>query len=488
MQKILKGSDIKNLDASHVSTSNQSSWDLMESASTAFVNWFLARNYSKEQPIHIACGAGNNGGDGLAVARLLVNRGFEISVIQCFSSIDSLSADAKANWDKLPEAVSVYNWNEEFPPADLLIDAFLGVGLKGELRPEASLIVEKLNQTYAYIISIDIPSGLPSDEVTAWDAVKAAVTVTFEFPKLALLLPEHAEFVGELVVLPIGLAKKEYERFDSDRYFLQAKDILPLHKSFGKFSHKGVLGKVLMVGGSPGKMGALILSTRAALRTGSGLVSSHMDESEHLVVQAAVPEAMASWGVIADPTYYHAIGIGPGWGQDNRHRTMKQLLEDFQRPVVLDADALNLLARHREFLEFVPPNSILTPHIGEFTRLTGPSEDHIERLAKAKEFAMTHQVILVLKGAHTCISLPDGRQVFNSSGTRYMATGGSGDVLTGMITSFLGQGYSSENAALCGVYHHGLAGEIASRSKGRSLIAGDIVEAIPATYLEMGIH
>lgn len=488
MQKILSGSQVKELDALHLKLSGQESHEMMENACVSFVNWFLSQDFSKERNIQIAVGGGNNGGDGLAIARLLTTNLYNVSILQCFESLDSLSEDALWNFRMLPNSIQVIGFeNWVFSPDDILIDSFLGVGLKGALRTNAIRIINKLNEFQGTVISVDIPSGLPSDDILTEVAVRANFTVSFEFPKLSLLLPEHAEFVGELAVIKIGVLQNAYGDFNSGLFYLEEPDILPLHKVFNRFSYKGDMGKVLLVGGSPGKMGALILCAKSALRTGSGLVTCHMEDSERFIIQTAVPEAMASWGLIPNPEYYDAVGIGPGWGTENRERLFRQFLQDFKKPIVIDADGLNLLARNRDLMSLLPKNSILTPHIGEFTRLVGTAKNHLERLQKAIAFAVENELILVLKGANTVVSFSDGRQVVNSSGTKYMATGGSGDVLTGMITSYLGMGYTPENAVLCGVYHHGLAGEIASRTKRRSMVASDIVESIPATYLHLNI-
>ncbi len=488
MQKILSGVQVKELDSQHLKLSGQSSHELMETASKAFVKWFLDQGFSSDLPIQIACGAGNNGGDGLAIGRLLSALSYEVIIFKCFDSKDSLSEDALLNFNKLPESIQIVDFeNLRFVEKGILIDAFLGVGLKGELRPDAIKIIQKLNDYQGTVISIDVPSGLPSDIVLKGEAVKADFTVSFAFPKLSLILPEHAEYVGELVVLKIGLVEEAFMDLDSTFYYLETLDVPPLHTVFNRFSYKGDMGKVLLVGGSPGKMGALILCAKSALRTGSGLVTCHMEDSERVIVQTAVPEAMASWGLIPNPEFYDAVGIGPGWGTENRARLFRQFLQDFKKPIVIDADGLNLLSRNPDLLPLVPKNSILTPHIGEFTRLVGSAENHLERLKMAKGFAVENELILVLKGANTVISLPEGRQVINSSGNKYMATGGSGDVLTGMLTSYLGMGYFPENAALCGVFHHGLAGEIASKSKRRSMIASDIIAAIPETYIQLNI-
>ncbi|MDR7130356.1 NAD(P)H-hydrate epimerase [Algoriphagus sp. 4150] len=488
MQKILSGAQIKELDSQHVKLAGQSSHELMEAAALAFVKWFLNQGFSTDSVIQIAVGKGNNGGDGLAIARLLYGHSFSVSILKCFESVDEMSSDAALNFKGLPESIRIIEFEDwDFSQKGVLIDAFLGVGLHGPLRPDAVKIIQKLNEYRGTVISVDVPSGLPADDITKEPAVKADFTISFEFPKLSLLLPEHAESVGELVVLKIGVLDQAYDKLDTSLFFLEAQDIAPLHRVFSRFSYKGDMGKVLLIGGSPGKMGALILCARSALRTGSGLVTCHMEDSERFIIQTAVPEAMASWGLIPNPEFYDAVGIGPGWGTENRVSLFRQFLQDFKKPIVVDADGLNLLARNPDLVSLLPKKTILTPHIGEFTRLVGAAENHLERLEMAKRFAIEHEVILVLKGANTVVSLPDGRQVVNSSGNKYMATGGSGDVLTGMITAYLGMGYSSENATLCGVYHHGLAGEIASGSKRRSMIAGDIIEAISETYIQLNI-
>jgi len=488
MIKILPGNQVKFLDELHLKQSGQTSHELMEEAAKGFVKWFVEQEFDKNIPVFIFAGAGNNGGDGLAIARLLNANLRNIKVVKCFESVIQLSEDAKLNWDLLPPNFEVIGW-EEFPIncKGILIDAFLGVGLKGNLRQKAKEIISTINQFQGIKISVDLPSGLYSETINKEDVVRAEFTISFAFPKLALILPEHAEFVGELVVVDIGLREETYESFDSNFYFVQKQDIPSRHKKFYRFSHKGDFGKILLVGGSPGKMGALTLASKSALRTGSGLVTCHLDESERFILQTGVPEAMATWGELVNLENYNAIGVGPGWGKVNRKHLLEQILTEFKKPLVIDADGLNLLAQNLELISKLPANSILTPHLGEFSRLVGFADNHLDRLVLARDFAKSHQIILVLKGANTTISLPDGRQLFNSTGTNYMATGGAGDVLTGMITAYLGMGYLPENAVICGVFHHGLAGEYAGKKKRRSLIASDIIEEIPETYIHLGI-
>jgi hydroxyethylthiazole kinase-like uncharacterized protein yjeF len=488
MLKIIRGNQVSELDKSHLRKSGQSSHELMEVAALGFVDWYISREEFKLDPVIIFVGAGNNGGDGLAIARNLVHHEYSVIVVTCFSDEKSLSPDALNNWHLLPKAVEKIAFdNFECPHYGVLIDCYLGVGLKGDLRESAIPIIQKINSFEGKVISVDIPSGLHSDEINQGLCVQADYTVSFAFPKLSLLLPENAKTIGELFLVDIGIGEETFEEFESEFYFIQQRDIPALHKEFHRFAYKGDYGKVLIAGGSPGKMGALILCAKSALRAGSGLVTCHLEDTERFIIQTAVPEAMATWGLIANLDFYDALGIGPGWGQDGKKYLLKQILDEFQKPVVIDADGLNILAKDKEMISLIPKNSILTPHIGEFNRLVGPAKDHLERLQLAKEFAVSNQLILVLKGANTVVSLPSGKQIFNSSGTKYMATGGSGDVLTGIITSYLGQGYTPENAAICGVYHHGFAGEIAGKRKRKGLIASDIIEAFPDSYIQLDI-
>jgi hydroxyethylthiazole kinase-like uncharacterized protein yjeF len=405
-----------------------------------------------------------------------------------FDSNQKLSPDVSRNKELLPLSIPCVIWDQfNFDSVDVLIDCFLGVGLKGALRDEAVAKISWINQFKGKIISVDLPSGIPAEEDEFVAAVYSDVTVSFQFPKLSLFAPEYAKFSGALVVLPIGITVADSEQLLTNRFYLQAQDIKALHRTYNRFSFKGDFGKILLVGGSYGKMGAVQLSCKSALRTGAGLVTCLIDELGIPILQTSIPEVMCVPSNKVDLSGFDTIGIGPGWGVSQRKDLFTYLLENFKKPIVIDADGINLLAENPELIRLIPKNSILTPHIGEFNRLVGPSIEYFDRIEKAKIFAIENELLIVLKGPNTLIALPDGRQIFNSSGTQYMGTGGSGDVLTGMITGYLGMGYSPENAALCGVFHHGLAGEMAGRSKRRGLIASDIIEAIPQTYLELDI-
>jgi hydroxyethylthiazole kinase-like uncharacterized protein yjeF len=486
--KILPGNQVKALDDHYLLRERISSWELMERAASTFVQWWISRQFSQEVPILVFCGAGNNGGDGFAIARLLHNLGWSVRVVNCFSSQSSLSPDASKNLSLLPNEISILEWKDALPDSKvILIDAVLGVGWTGPLRNEIELVIDKINSLDAIVISVDLPTGLPSETILEGKCVKSEFTVSFAFPKLSLLLPEHAQITGELVVLDIGFDDESYSPFPSHFFYLRKQDIKSFHKVFTRFAHKGDFGKVLIIGGSPGKMGAVVLSSKSALRTGSGLVSVSVAKEERAILQTAVPEVMCRLGELPHFAEFDAIGVGPGLGLDEKSNVLTELFEKYSGPMVLDADAINLLALNPDLISRIPKDCILTPHLGEFDRLFGKSAHQLERMEKARDFCLKWQVNLLIKGANSLICLADGRQIFNSSGTKYMATAGSGDVLTGMITSFLGQGYTPEQAMICGVFHHGLAGESAGIKKRRGTIASDIIEMIPDTFVQLDI-
>ena len=487
MQKILSALEIANLDQIHLKRKGFSNHAFMELVAQRFVDWFQIQGYSFQVKVLVCVGAGNNGGDGLAIARILFTLGYPIEVATCFSSGATLSPDCQQNLSLLPSQIHCRTLENTILPNDgILIDAYLGIGCSGPLREEAEQRIQTMNSFEGTIIALDLPSGLPADSILSGGAMKADLTVTLGLPKLSLLLPEHAEYTGELVVLDIGFDEEEFNDFSGQTYFLEEKDVLPLHRKFHRFAHKGDFGKILLVAGSKGKMGAAILASKAAFRTGSGLVTCLIPEEERAALAAAVPEAMCVFGEQQEFSAYDAIGIGPGLGLD-QGEAMKKILSATRKPVVMDADALNCLAKDPSIWTLIPKGSILTPHLKEFDRLFGASQNHLERMAKVKACCLSYGLNLVLKGANSLSSLSDGRQVFNSTGSKYMATAGMGDALTGILTSYLGQGYSPENAVLCGVFHHGLAGELAGEKYLRGMMSHDLIEAIPETYRLIGL-
>lgn len=487
MQKILSATEIALLDQFHLKRKGFSSHAFMELVAQRFVDWFQSQAYSSKDRILVCVGAGNNGGDGLAIARILFSLGYPVEVATCFSPEVKLAPDCSQNLSLLPPQIQCYTLDaSSLPKEGILIDAYLGLGCAGPLREAAKERIKAINSFGGTIISLDLPSGMPADSLVSELAVKADLTVTLGFPKLSLLLPEHAEFTGKLIVLDIGFEKNELEEFSTSTFFLEEQDLLPLHRRFHRFAHKGDFGKILLVAGSKGKIGAAILASKAAFRTGTGLVTCLIPEQERYALAAAVPEAMCVFGEEQEFSTYDAIGIGPGFGLD-QVEMLKKTLSLARKPVVLDADALNCLAKDPSIWELIPNGSILTPHLKEFDRLFGPSQNQLERMAKAKACCLTYRVNLVLKGANSLCCLADGRQVFNSSGSKYMATAGMGDALTGILTSYLGQGYSPENAVLCGVFHHGMAGELSGEKYLRGTMAQDLIEAIPETYRRIGL-
>lgn len=490
MLSIIPGNKVSVLDKAFIQKEGISSLDLMENAALSFCDWFHGQFPYINQNIFVFCGPGNNGGDGLAIARLLSVDSGKIRVIY-FEDENRCSKDYQANFKRIPSNVEIINIKDfhfEIDGSSIVIDCIFGVGINRPVTGIYKDAIVRLNGIEAYKVSVDIPSGVPSDNVLEGDAFQADYTITFQFPKLSLLFPEHAEFTGQTVIADIGIPSEFLKLFSDQSFFLEKDDIHSLHRKFHGFSHKGDFGKVLLIGGSSGKVGAVLLASKAALRTGSGLVHALVPDEDRLVLQVSVPEVMVyKLEDFNSLEGFDAIGIGPGWGLDVDIVFLERLLKKVSKPVVIDADGLNALARNPGLLNYIPNNSILTPHLKEFERLVGSCENQKDRLEKARDFSIQYNVFLVLKGAYTCVSCPDGNQYFNSTGNKYMATAGSGDVLTGMITSFLGQGYHSLNAALCGVYHHGLAGEIASRKLRRGLIASDIIRKIPGTFSLLGI-
>lgn len=488
MQKVLSGDQVKSLDEKYVSGEGISSYQLMERAAHSFCDWY-AENFLKEKTVSVFCGTGNNGGDGLAIARILSLKGYTVKV-GLIGNADSGSVDFRQNLKVMPESVIVASW-DQVEEADVIIDAVFGVGINRPLAGEYLALIQKLNEEVAVKISVDMPSGLPSDAPASGEVFRADYTVSFQFPKIALLVPDNAIYTGILIVRSIGIDQKYFASFDSMRFFYSGEKLADYHKQFHAFSHKGDFGRVMLAGGSYGKMGSIGLATRAALRTGSGLVFCHIPACGVEIIQASIPEAMVMAGgeeneVAAqlDISGIDALGIGPGLGKgEHATKLVYQVLSEYQGPMVIDADAINILGEHPDWLNFLHAGVILTPHIKEFERITGIAcKNHFERMNLARDFAKKHGCVLVLKGAFTLISFPDGKQVFNNSGSVYMATGGSGDVLTGMLTSFLGQGYSMESAAICGVFHHGHAGQLAGEVMRRGTIASDIINKIPESF------
>lgn len=493
MLKVFTAQQIKALDAFSIQHEPIASIDLMERACQAFVEW-LAERIDTSKKIGIVCGTGNNGGDGLGIARILHDWGYLVKIWIIHGSVKE-KEDFKTNLSRLPEKLEVMDFPTS-PPADIflsyevLIDAIFGSGLSRSAEGIYAKAIEAVNAAPALRIAVDIPSGLFADKHSSGFVVSATYTVTFQLPKLAFMMPENNSFVGEWHVVDIGLDKSFIQNTDTLFYCLDKKSIKKILKTRLVFSHKGDYGKALMIAGSYGKMGACVLASRAALRAGLGLLTVHIPKSGYSILQATVPEAMVSVyhedeiftdSVSLDP--FDIIGVGPGIGQAKETTAALKTLLTSGKPLILDADALNILSANLEMLAVIPEGSILTPHPKEFERLTGKWKDDFERLEKQIKLAMELKSVIILKGARTSIASPTGAVYFNSTGNAGMATGGSGDVLTGILTGIMAQKYSPLETAILGVFLHGMSGDLAVREKGmNSLIASDLIDFLPEAF------
>jgi hydroxyethylthiazole kinase-like uncharacterized protein yjeF len=495
--KILSTKQIKALDAHTIQQEGIASIHLMERAARAFVDWISLR-LEPSKKICIVCGTGNNGGDGLAVARMLYEWSYPVKVWIVQGGIAE-TQDFKINLKHLPEQIERTEIKSvtdavSFPGCDVLIDALFGSGLSRPVEGVYATVIDHINESPALRVAVDIPSGLMADSKSSGPVVKAHYTLSFQLPKLAFFLPESHPFTGKWVLIDIGLNKKFIKEASSPYRYTLLKDARKILRTRDTYDHKGTFGHALLITGSFGKIGAAVLASKAALRAGLGLLTVHIPQCGYQILQTAVPEAMAEadgddniFSEIKQLAPYTTIGLGPGLGQDERTvKAVTKTLETFHKPMVIDADALNILAANRDLQALIAPGSILTPHPKEFERLAGKWNDDFERLEKQKELAASLKSIVVLKGAHTSIATEKGEVFFNSSGNPGMATGGTGDVLTGVITGLLAQGYPSKEAAILGVFLHGLAGDIAIQDCGTdSLIASDLIDYLPNAFLKV---
>ncbi|MBX2898038.1 MAG: NAD(P)H-hydrate dehydratase [Cyclobacteriaceae bacterium] len=492
MINLFSSEQTKAWDAHTIRESGITSYELMQQASRAFTQWFVER-FDASNKVLIVCGTGNNGGDGLCIGRLLHEWNYPVQIALVRGPAPT--PDFEKSLAELPSqlnSIELTAANQIHVEKKLIIiDAIFGSGLSRPLGGLHAQVVHALNQAQAVRIAVDIPSGLQMDAHSEGEIFHAHYTVTFQAPKLAFLLPENYQHVGEWHVVDIGLSKSFAKATHAPYCYLQHKTVAQLLKPRARFSHKGNYGHALLVAGSFGKMGAAVLAARAVLRAGCGLLTVHVPGHGNTILQTTVPEAMTTQDQSPDffsdrevEDFFTAVGIGPGLGQAAETRTgFKRILARCSKPLVLDADALNLLALQPDLRAHIPPESILTPHPGEFRRLAGEWKNDFDKVEKLRTLASEWKVVIILKGAHSAIAVPDGPVIFNSTGNPGMATGGSGDVLTGVLLGLLAQGYTAKNAAIIGTYVHGLAGDLAAREKGEvSLIAGDLIENLPAAF------
>jgi hydroxyethylthiazole kinase-like uncharacterized protein yjeF len=493
--KLFSAQQIRDWDQYTIKKHYQSSAELMEVAAQVVVEWLITHMATSR--FTIVCGTGNNGGDGLCIARLLAEEDGNVDVVVAGDS-EKGSSDFKLNLQRLIETNVLVNFikdsSEEFrPDADTtIIDCLLGTGVNRPVEGQLAALIDQINNQQRPCISVDIPSGLNPDDICpqSGSIMHADHTLTFQIPKRALLVPENYALTGSFTVLDIGLDEQFVENTSCDHFFYEE---LLAHRDFkprSKFGYKNQFGHVRILAGSKGKVGAAMLSARAALRAGAGLVTASIPAHGLIMLQTTLPEVMCEVDEHSDnlsnvefDAMYAATAIGPGIGQAPETALMlRKFLKMATHPLVLDADALNIIAA-KNLLRDIPKGSILTPHVGEFDRLFGKHEDTDSRIRTMQIISQEHEVVVLLKGAHTIVAAPTGELFFNSTGNVGMATAGSGDVLTGVIVSLLGQGYSSIEAARFGVYLHGLAGDIAAEQFGyTSMTAGDIITMLPATY------
>jgi len=499
MKKIFSAAQLREIDAATIEKEGIASIDLMERAATAVTDAIAAR-WNTQRHVLVLAGPGNNGGDALAVARLLSQRGYEVDAF-LFNPGNKLSADCATNRDRLAEGskvrfteIKAHFETPRITPDTIIIDGLFGTGSNKPLAGGFAALAKFVNATQATVVAIDMPSGLLCEDNSAnlRDCiVRADLTLTFQQPKLAQLLADNSEFVGELEVLDIGLSKERMAQLTTPYVLTESADVARMLKKRNPFGHKGTFGHALLIAGRRGMAGAAILAARGCLRSGAGKLTVHTPLHNADILQISVPEAVLSLDentdefsapVGIDP--YAAVGIGPGLGitEVSGSAFIKQI-ELTRQPLVVDADGLNILAAHKSWLNFLPANSILTPHKAEFERLSMCDENDFAALKAAREMASRRKLVVVLKARHTAVCLPNGGVAFNPTGNSGMATAGSGDVLCGLLTGLLAQGYKAEEAAILGVYLHGLAGDLAvERKSEESLIASDIVEALPEAF------
>ena len=498
--KIFTTAQIRELDKYTIEHEPIASLDLMERAARVLTQ-VVVQEWTVATPIVIFAGPGNNGGDALAMARMLSEQNYQVSVY-LFNISGHLSADCAANKQRLLDTKLAKNFVEvstEFDPPvldsnTLVIDGLFGSGLNKPLAGGFASLVKYINASPSKVVSIDVPSGLMTED-NAYNVraniIRANMTLTLQHPKLSFLFPENQQFVGQLRVLDIKLSKEGIEKIEASFTMIEESDVRERLLIRSPFAHKGQMGTALMIAGCYGMAGAAVLATKACLRAGVGKVVVNSPRRNIPILQTAIPEAVVRSGseetIFAetiDTDDYQAMGIGPGLGQSEQ--TAIALIAQLRRtqcPIVADADAINILANHRAWLQQLPKEIILTPHPKELDRLEGHSADTYERITKACNLAERLKGYVILKGHHTAICCPDGHVMFNTTGNAGMATAGSGDVLTGILTGLLARGYKPQDACIVGVYLHGLAGDLAAKEIGEeSLIAGDIIQYIGKAF------
>lgn len=502
--KIFTSKQIHEWDAYTIEHEPVSSVDLMERAAEAITD-ALAEEVDTDVPVIVFAGPGNNGGDALAVARMLAERRYNVTAY-LFNIRNHLSDDCYTNKMRLKDSKHLRNFvevTEEFDPPELtaetvVVDGLFGSGLNKPLGGGFASLVKYINASESKVISIDLPSGLMAEDNTyniAANIVRADVTYTLQTKKLCMYFADCQQYLGDLRVLDIGLSPTWAKDTHTQLSIVERENILPMLKTRSHFAHKGSMGHALIVAGCYGMAGAAVLTAKSCLRSGIGKATVHIPARIYNIMQISVPEAIVQvdneehcFSEAVDVDAYNAVAIGPGLGQrDTTAIALISQIRRTQKPMVLDADALNILGSRKAWLQQLPQGVLLTPHPKEFDRLEGTDcGSDYERLMKARDMAQRLQIYILLKGHYSALCQPDGSVIFNSTGNGGMATAGSGDVLTGIIVGLMARGYTTAEAALVGMYLHGLAGDIAADGMGmESLIASDIINALPKAFKQL---
>jgi NAD(P)H-hydrate epimerase len=499
--KILSADKNRFMDAFTIQNEPISSLDLMERAASACTHWIL-QNTQKDRPILVYCGAGNNGGDGLAITRMLSDNQLDCKAI-LLDTRGKLSQDNISNLNRLtekyPDRIHIVSNGNPVPSpqkGSIIVDAIFGTGFRGAASGIELEAIHQINASECQVISIDIPSGIASDEHTQnikYNTVKANATLTFQYLKPCLVMPENLEQIGHVQVLDIGLDARGLSQFEAEMELVSLDLIRGIIKDRPIAGHKGDFGHATIMAGGTGKSGAGILAAKSCLRSGCGLITMVVPRSENAIFQSSVPETMTiCYGddhpSISIPVKATSLAVGPGIGTNQTAKeSLGRLMELWGKPIIVDADALNILSESPEMLNKLPHGSLLTPHVGEFERLIKKSTNHdFERLEEQKALSKKLNCIILLKGAFTKITTPEGRVWVNPTGNAGMAKGGSGDILTGLIAGLAARGHKMEEAAILGAYLHGMAGDLCAQTLGmEAMHASDIIEAIPDAWQDI---
>ena len=501
--KIFTSAQIRELDHYTIEHEPIKSVDLMERAAEALTKT-ITELWDTETPFIVFAGPGNNGGDALAVTRKLINRGYSAKAY-LFNVKGTLSPDCNINKERLREMgnEALVEITREFEPPTLtretvVIDGLFGSGINKPLGGGFAAVVNYINQSESKVVSIDIPSGLMTEDNSfnvQQNIIRADLTLTLGMKKLCMMMADNKKFIGKLEVLDIGLSKEFIDKTEAQCSILEELTIRGMMKERSDYAHKGSMGHTLLIAGSYGMAGAAILASKACLRSGAGKLTVHTPSKNNDIMQISVPEAIMqpdsneeNFSSLPDTNLYDAIGVGPGLGtSDSSAIALVSLIRSAKKSMVIDADALNILATHRTWIQQLPEGLIYTPHPKEFDKFYGSeAANDYDRLMKARDMAQRLQGYIILKGHHSALCIPNGQIIFNSTGNAGMATAGSGDVLTGILTALLARGYTPKEASMIGMYLHGLAGDYAARDLGmESLIASDIIQYLPKAFKKL---